>query len=143
MYGASVGTDVKLVSLNAEQSIGLSLNAALSVSNRDYSGIGFEIPLLVWLPEYVTWRWGARSSRKSQQDFGVGIGAGYRFGFVLQQGFHAPCAMVEGIYVLGNHDVLLRLSTDLGARRFDRPYGNEAIAAHELHFASLSLGFTY
>ena len=142
VYGLHIGADIPLVKLSPEQTIGLSLNAGGLTPSSQNTGWGLDAPILITLPEYVTWRMGARSSRKSQKDFGLGIGLGYRFGFAMMPAFHAPSAMIEGAYITPRRDFFLRFTSDLTSVSYTQPEENPLISKMTLRTTMLSFGFT-
>ena len=107
------------------QSLGVSLNAGaglLATTRQDVDG--FNQQPVIDLPEYVTYRYGAKASKHAKQTFGVGVGAGYRFSrFFLP--FNSPSVMLEGVWSTSDSDWYLRLSGDLRARRFYTYYSSE------------------
>lgn len=110
-----------------EQSLGVALNAGagLLATSREEAA-GFNTRLVLDFPEYVTYRYGAKASKHSKKDFGVGVGLGYRFcRFFLP--FNAPSAMLEGVYAATDADWFLRLSADLRPTRFYNDYSSEGL----------------
>jgi len=136
---ASLGFDAPLLRWGrGEQSLGVSLNAAFGVlaappsEAADSNGA----PLLD-LPQYVTYRYGARASRDSEKAWGVGVGAGYRFSrFALP--FNSPSVMLEGVYGGKSNDYFLRLSADLVPQRFYNRYSSEGLV-EVLRYQELNL----
>ena len=125
---ASVGFDAPLWQFQGgEQALGVSLNAALGAlksSRDDVDGLNGGV--LGDFPQYLTYRYGAKASKHSKKDFGVGVGLGYRFcKFALP--FNAPSAMLEGVYSTTSTDWFLRLSADLRATRFYNNYSSEGL----------------
>ena len=118
LYG-NLGFDAPLLQFSGgEQSLGVSLNVAAGlVGSMQEDARGFNQKIILDLPEYVTYRLGAKASKHSKKDFGVGLGAGYRFcQFFLP--FSAPSAMLEGVYATSDTDWFVRVSGDLRATRF-------------------------
>ena len=125
---ASVGFDAPLWQFQGgEQALGVSLNAALGAlksSRTDVDGLNGGV--VIDFPQYLTYRYGAKASKHSKKDFGVGVGVGYRFcKFALP--FSAPSAMLEGVYSSTGADWFIRLSTDLRTRRFYNDYSSEGL----------------
>ncbi|MDQ2794244.1 MAG: hypothetical protein M3Y12_09595 [Bacteroidota bacterium] len=115
----NLGFDAPLLQFGGgEQSLGVSLNAAAGLMGSKQEGTdGFNEQLILDFPQYATYRFGARASKHSQKDFGVGVGVGYRFcRFFLP--FSAPSAMLEGVYATADTDWFLRVSGDLRATRY-------------------------
>jgi hypothetical protein len=128
LLNGSLGFDAPLYQLSGgEQSFGVSLNAQagiLGTTNEDVDG--FNKQVVLDFPEYVTYRYGAKASKHSQKDFGLGVGVGYRFSkFFLP--FNAPSAMLEGVYSNADNDWFIRFSTDLRARHFYNDYSSEGL----------------
>lgn len=128
LLNGNLGFDAPLYQLKGgEQSLGVSLNAGaglLGTTRQDVDG--FNAQFVLDFPEYVTYRYGAKSSKHSKKDFGVGVGLGYRFcKFFLP--FNAPSAMLEGVYSTSDHDWFLRLSADLRPRRFYNDYSSQGL----------------
>lgn len=110
---AGFGYDAPLVALGAEQSLGVSLNAALGLMLVPTTLRNtLENPLLLDLPQYAVYRLGAKSGKKSQQDYGLGLGLGYRF-CLYTTPFESPSVMVEGVRATAYTDWFVRLSADL------------------------------
>ena len=128
LLNANLGFDAPLYQLpGGEQSLGVSLNAGaglLGTTRQDVDG--FNAQFVLDFPEYVTYRYGAKSGKHSKKDFGLGVGLGYRFcKFFLP--FNAPSAMLEGVYATADTDWFLRLSADLRPRRFYNDYSSEGL----------------
>jgi hypothetical protein len=128
LLNGSLGFDAPLYQMSGgEQSFGVSLNAQaglLGTTRQDVDG--FNRQVVLDFPEYLTYRFGAKASKHSQKDFGVGVGMGYRFSrFFLP--FNAPSAMLEGVYSTSDTDWFIRLSADLRARRFYTEYSSEGL----------------
>ena len=128
LLNGNLGFDAPLYQLKGgEQSLGISLNAGaglLATTRQDVDG--FNAQFVLDFPEYVTYRYGAKASKHSKKDFGVGVGLGYRFSkFFLP--FSSPSAMIEGVYATNDHDWFLRLSADLRPRRLYNDYSSEGL----------------
>lgn len=128
LLNGNIGFDAPLLQLpGGEQALGVSLNVGgglLGTTRQDVDG--FNTQLILDLPEYVTYRYGAKSSKHSKKDFGVGVGVGYRFcKFFLP--FNSPSAMLEGVYSSTDTDWFLRLSADLRPMRFYNDYSSEGL----------------
>ena len=141
LYGANLGGDIAVKHFSDEMTLGLGLNVGAWLSSKEYTGSGFSSSFLLTLPEYVTFRYGAHSSRKSQQNFGFGAGLGYRFGFGMVP-TSVPAAMVEGVYAAKSRDYMLRFSTDLTNGTVSKPTENPAISEMRLRMLAVTLGFT-
>ena len=115
LYTASLGYDAPLVALGAEQSLGVSLNAGLGllVPPAALTEV-LANPLVLDLPQYAVYRYGAKSGKHSQKDFGLGLGLGYRFCRYTVP-FSAPSALLEGVFSTARTDWFVRLSADLRA----------------------------
>ena len=112
---AGFGFDAPLVALGAEQSLGVSLNAALGLMLVPATlRTTLENPLLLDLPQYAVYRYGAKSGKHSQHDYGLGLGLGYRF-CLYTTPFESPSLMVEGVRATAYTDWFVRLSADLRA----------------------------
>jgi hypothetical protein len=127
LLNLNLGFDAPLLQMSGgEQSFGVSLNAAaglLGTTRQDVDG--FNRSVVLDFPQYVTYRYGAKASKHSKKDFGVGAGVGYRFcRFFLP--FNSPSAMLEGVYA-GDSDWFLRLSADLRPTRFYNYYSSEGL----------------
>lgn len=125
---ANLGFDAPLWQFRGgEQALGVSLNAALGVlksSRQDVDGLNGGV--LGNFPQYITYRYGAKASKHTKKDFGVGVGLGYRFcKFALP--FSAPSAMLEGVYSTPDTDWSFRLSADLRPTRFYNNYSSEGL----------------
>ncbi|GAA4050508.1 hypothetical protein GCM10022409_41600 [Hymenobacter glaciei] len=115
----NLGFDAPLLQFSGgEQSLGISLNAAAGLMGTTQEDAeGFNKQIILDFPEYATYRFGAKASKHSKKDFGVGVGLGYRFcRFYLP--FSAPSAMLEGVYATSDTDWFLRVSADLRATRY-------------------------
>lgn len=125
LYTAGLSYDLPLLKLGSEeQALGISLNAALSITQASEEADGFNGQILLDFPQYVTWRYGAKATKHSQKTFGVGVGAGYRWARFFVP-FNSPSAMVEGVYATPRHDWYLRLTADLRPQRFYNLYSSE------------------
>ncbi|HEX8326588.1 MAG TPA: hypothetical protein VF629_03525 [Hymenobacter sp.] len=138
LLNGSLGFDAPLYQMSAgEQSFGVSLNAhagLLGTTRQDVDG--FNRSLILDFPEYITYRYGAKASKHSKKDFGLGVGLGYRFcRFFLP--FNSPSAMLEGVYSTSDTDWFIRLSADLKPMRFYNYYSSaglvEAIRIREFN----------
>ncbi|SFQ52778.1 hypothetical protein [Hymenobacter arizonensis] len=128
LLNLNLGFDAPLLQLSqGEQSFGVSLNATaglLGTTRQDVDG--FNRSVILDLPQYVTYRYGAKASKHSKKDFGVGVGVGYRFSrFFLP--FNSPSAMLEGVYSTPDNDWFIRLSSDLKPMRFYNLYSSEGL----------------
>ena len=128
LLNVGLGFDAPLYQMSGgEQSLGVSLNVVgglLYTAREDLDG--FNGQTVLDFPEYVTYRYGAKASKHSKKDFGLGVGLGYRFSrFFLP--FNAPSAMLEGVYASADHDYFLRLSADLRPRRFYSDFSSEGL----------------
>jgi hypothetical protein len=125
---AAAGFDAPLLQFGkGEQGLGVSLNASFGLlTTAPQEAGGFNGRYLLDFPQYLTYRYGAKASKHSKKDFGVGVGVGYRFcKFALP--FSAPSAMLEGVYSSTGADWFIRLSTDLRPRRFYNDYSSEGL----------------
>lgn len=128
LLNGNLGFDLPVYQLpGGEQSLGVSLNAGVGLLGTTRQDVdGFNKQVILDFPEYVTYRYGAKSGKHSQKDFGVGVGLGYRFcKFFLP--FNAPSAMLEGVYSTSDTDWFLRLSADLRPMRFYNDYSSEGL----------------
>lgn len=128
LINGNIGFDQPLFKFGGnDQSLGVALNVGggiVATSREDLDG--FNKQLLLDLPEYVTYRYGAKANKHSQKDFGVGVGLGYRFSkFFLP--FSAPSAMLEGVYATSDADWFIRLTADLRPMRFYDDYSSEGL----------------
>lgn len=132
----SLGFDAPLYKFNPEHSVGVSLNASAGILGAPEQIDGFNKSLLLDFPEYLTWRYGAKATKKSQKSFGVGAGIGYRASYFFLP-FHSPNAMLEGVYSSSKADWFLRLTGDLQPTRFYNLYSSEGpvevLSLQELH----------
>ncbi|TGE28305.1 hypothetical protein [Hymenobacter metallicola] len=131
-----ISFDTPLYKFSPDQSVGISLNASAGILGAPEDIDGFNTRLLLDFPEYLTWRYGAKASRKTKKTFGIGAGLGYRFSYFFVP-FHSPSAMLEGVYAGTRADWFLRLSGDLRPTRFYNMYSSEGpvevLSLRELH----------
>ena len=145
LLNVSLGFDAPLYQMSGgEQSLGVALNVMgglLGTTNPDVQG--FNKQLILDFPEYVTYRYGARASKHSQKDFGVGVGLGYRFSrFFLP--FSAPSAMLEVACATKDKDYFLRFSGDLRPARFYNDYSSEGLVETlRIRELNLQLGYCF
>ena len=128
---ANLSFDAPLLQFSGgEQSVGVSLNAGAGLmgttpADRDELD-GFNGQLMLDFPQYLTYRYGAKASKHSKKDFGVGAGLGYRYSrFFLP--FSSPSAMLELTHATDDADWYLRLSADLRPQRFYDEYSSEGL----------------
>lgn len=122
LLSLNLGFDAPLYQFGGgEQSLGVSLNVAGGLMGTTRSDVnGLNAQFIVDLPQYATYRYGAKASKDSQKDFGLGVGLGYRFcKFILP--FNSPSAMLEGVYATSRTDYFLRFSADLRSTNFYSP----------------------
>lgn len=128
LFNLGLGFDAPLYQLpGGEQSLGVSLNVVgglVGTTRQDVDG--FSPTLLLDFPEYVTYRYGAKSGKHSKKDFGLGLGLGYRYGRYFLP-FSSPSAMLEGVYATASTDWFIRLSADLRPMRFYNLYSSEGL----------------
>ena len=122
LVSLNLGFDAPLYQFgDGEQSLGISLNVAgglMGTTRTDVDGLNAQF--IVDLPQYATYRYGAKATKNSQKDFGLGLGLGYRFcQFILP--FNSPSAMLEGVYATTRTDYFLRFSADLRPTTFYSP----------------------
>ena len=128
IYSAAAGFDAPLLQFNkGEQALGVSLNASFGYLASPLEQVGgFNGRYILDLPQYLTYRYGAKASKHAKHSFGVGVGGGYRFSnFFLP--FNSPSALVEGVYSNQRTDYFLRLTADLRATRFYNYYSSEGL----------------
>ncbi|GGF22041.1 hypothetical protein [Hymenobacter cavernae] len=139
----SLGFDTPILKFSPEHSVGISLNASAGILGAPEKIDGFNTRLLLDFPEYVTWRYGAKATKKSKKSFGVGAGLGYRASYFFIP-FRSPSAMLEGVYSSDKADWFLRLSGDLRPTRFYNVYSSEGsvevLSLQELH---VTMGKTF
>ena len=128
LVSASAGFDAPLWQFRGgEQALGVSLNAAVSVLKSGRTDVdGLNNTALGDFPQYLTYRIGAKASKHSKKDFGMGVGLGYRF-CKYSLPFSAPSAMLEGVYSTTSTDWFIRLSADLRPTRFYNDYSSEGL----------------
>jgi hypothetical protein len=133
---ASLGFDTPLYKFSPDQALGLSLNASAGMLGAPDEIYGFNQQILLDFPEYLTWRYGAKATKKAKKSFGVGVGVGYRLSYFFLP-FRSPSVMFEGAYSGNRADWFLRLSADARATRFYNMYSSEgpveALSLRELH----------
>ncbi|GAB2940466.1 hypothetical protein GCM10027048_01000 [Hymenobacter coalescens] len=125
LFSLGLSFDAPLRSFGPERALGLVVNPQggiftdQSVQNGQ-EGFTADVPL------YLTWRYGAKATKKSAKTCGVGLGGGLRSGFVfwgaadhpMQQFYASPSLMLEGVYSTARRDYYLRLSGDVVKHRF-------------------------
>ena len=128
LLNLNLGFDAPLYQFaGGAQSLGVSLNATAGLLGTMRDDVdGFNKQVVLDFPEYATYRYGAKASKHAKQNFGVGVGLGYRFcRFFLP--FSAPSAMLEGVYATADSDWFIRVSGDLRAQRFYNDYSSEGL----------------
>jgi len=131
-----LGFDAPLLKFGPEYSVGVSLNANAGILGAPEEIDGFNAKFLLDFPEYITWRYGAKATKKSKKSFGVGAGIGYRASYFFLP-FRSPSAMLEGVYSSSKADWFLRLTSDLRPMRFYNIYSSEGpvevLSLREVH----------
>ncbi|RIY09843.1 hypothetical protein D0T11_11800 [Hymenobacter rubripertinctus] len=140
---ASGGLEVVALKFSPDQALGLSLNARFGLVQAPEEAAGFNGKLLLDFPQYLTWRYGARATRKSQKTLGVAVGAGYRWAYFFLP-FNSPSVMLEGVYANKHHDWFLRLSADTRKMQFYNDYSSEGLVpALSLQQISVAVGRSF
>lgn len=140
---AGGGLEVVALKFSPDQALGLSLNARFGLVGAPEDAAGFNAKPLLDFPQYLTWRYGARATRKSQKTLGVAVGAGYRWArFFLP--FNSPSVMLEGVYANKHYDWFLRLSADTRKMQFYNEYSSEGlVAVMSLQQVSIAVGHSF
>jgi hypothetical protein len=136
----NVGVELPIIKLSNEQAFGVSLNARAGLLGAPEEADGFNARLLLDFPQYVTWRYGAWTTKRSEKTFGVALGAGYRWAkFFIP--FNAPSVMIEGVYDTSGGIWSLRLSGDVKKMQFYNYYSSEGyVPVMSLRQLNLTLG---
>lgn len=137
------GVEITALKFSSDQALGLSLNARAALVKAPEEADGFNARLLLDFPQYVTWRYGARATRKSKKTLGVAVGAGYRWArFFLP--FNSPSVMLEGVYANNRYDWFLRLSADTRKMEFYNEYSSEGLVpVMSLRQVSMAIGRSF
>lgn len=150
-YVLGISYDQPVWGFAREQALGLvvAAQAGIFVIDQDNSPeSGFTLDM----PVYATYRYGAKSTKKSDKSFGVGLGGGARPGYMfwgmadapITRAYAVPSAMLEGVYSATRADFYLRLTYDLGQVKYYNYYTSEGrVPAASYQSMLLQFGLTF